>query len=374
MMIDHYPGRHKLLFVGIPYSSHTHSWMELMDNREINVRLFSAFGQAPAHCKYQAYDEVRPDDRMLDLAYAINEWRPDIVHTLGFEPSGFLLSHTKEAHNLYPHVWIHTSRGGPELALHRLLPERKKKLVPVLLGCDRFIADNHLNYEYARELGLAPDKIPSFGIVPGTGGVDVGYLRSLRKEKTSCSRIIVWPKAYECPASKALPVLEALKICWDKIKPCRIIMTAIIQEEIHMWFRTLSEEIQESCELFSRLPREELLERMAGARVLLSPSLTDGIPNSFYESMATGAVPIFSPLETYTHVFREGENVVYARNLYPQEIADALEKAMNDDEMVDKIAENNYALVKEMADRKKISETMYNFYVSCAPARDFFLI
>jgi hypothetical protein len=41
---------------------------------------------------------------------------------------------------------------------------------------------------------------------------------------------------------------------------------------------------------------------MARSRVMLAPSLVDGIPNSLYAAMACGAFPIVSPLDTITTV------------------------------------------------------------------------
>lgn len=38
---DPYPGRPKVLFIGFPESSHTHSWIGLLDGCEINARLFA---------------------------------------------------------------------------------------------------------------------------------------------------------------------------------------------------------------------------------------------------------------------------------------------------------------------------------------------
>ena len=38
---DSYPGEPKILFIGIPYSPHTHSWINLLEDTRFNVRLFS---------------------------------------------------------------------------------------------------------------------------------------------------------------------------------------------------------------------------------------------------------------------------------------------------------------------------------------------
>ena len=86
---------------------------------------------------------------------------------------------------------------------------------------------------------------------------------------------------------------------------------------------------------------------------MLAPSLTDGIPNTLYEAMAAGAFPIVSPLDTIQPIVKNERNVLFARNLYPQEIAEALCRAMHDDELVDHAAERNLKLVRKIADRSQ---------------------
>jgi glycosyltransferase involved in cell wall biosynthesis len=103
---------------------------------------------------------------------------------------------------------------------------------------------------------------------------------------------------------------------------------------------------------------------MRNARVLLAPSLVDGVPNVLYEAMVSGAFPIISPLDTITPVVSEPQNVFFARNLYPQEIADALDKAMNDDQTVDFAVENNFRLVKKIASHEEISCLVGNYYIT----------
>ncbi len=388
--ISHNTGPFKILFIAFAQSTHTHAWVDLLKNKNCQVQVFGVSNtEAPEHftfpvVNYQKHVAVQPilqkiaakllrknrklteQNELASLAHVITQWKPDIIHTLGFAPAGFLFAKLhiemkKEQH----YTWIHTSRGGPELTLNHLLNEYRPRLLEVLRSCDRFIADNHVNYSLAISLGLAKEKTSSLGIVPGTGGVDIEALSALRKEQPSRSRIIVYPKAYECPASKALPVFEAFRIAWEQIRPCKIILTALVPETL-LWFRTLPQELQDSCILYDRIPRKELLAHLASARIMLAPSLSDGIPNTVYEAMACGTFPIISPLETFGTLFAEVENVLFARNLYPQEIADALITAMNNDELVDTASVNNKKLITTIADRRTIAEKVFNYYNSVA--------
>jgi glycosyltransferase involved in cell wall biosynthesis len=92
------------------------------------------------------------------------------------------------------------------------------------------------------------------------------------------------------------------------------------------------------------------------------PSLVDGVPNSLYEAMALGVLPIVSPLETIRSVVQNEKNVLFARNLYPQEIASALTLAMTNDALVDRIVETNIELVRKIADRTIIQKNVLEFY------------
>lgn len=143
-------------------------------------------------------------------------------------------------------------------------------------------------------------------------------------------------------------------------------MLWVVQPEIEMWLQTLPEEIRKSCHVQGRLPRQDVLELLSRARVMLAPSLLDGTPNSLLEAMALGAFPIVSPLETITPLVNDPENVFFGRNLYPEELASALGKAMTDDAAIDRAAKENLELVRRTADRSKIAPRVVDYYSNLA--------
>ena len=255
--------------------------------------------------------------------------------------------------------------------MSRLDPTNAKRFSSILSECDQLLSDNRENFRFAREMGVEEHRLSRIGTVPGTGGVDVAALSRRWQGRPSSRRAIIWPKAYESPWSKALPVLEAFKSCWDQIQPCEIFMFAAIPE-VEMWYRTLPDPIREHSHIEPRMPRESVLDLTTRARVMLIPSLVDGTPNSLYEAMAAGALPIVSPLETITPIVESEKNVLFARNLYPEEIAQALVRAMTDDELVDRAAERNLELVRRLADRERIRPRVIRFYEELAgmPGRE----
>ncbi len=401
---DAWPGKAKILFIGLAQSSHTQAWIDLLENAEFNVRLFAMsagrglpppdwqvrtyvsginFGKNNATRRYAGlkgglrliYNTVgkrvgwSPLNSGAWLAEVIKKWKPDIIHTLGLfdEQGGQFYLEVRKKYRLENYgQWVLQLRGGSDMALRRHNPEIREIIRQAFLECDQIICDNRANIKYAGELGIPSNKFASIVPVPGTGGMDLinggAEKLSLPSER---ERIILWPKAYESQWSKALPVLDAIQIAWEKISPCEI-YTLAMSADVYDWYLSMPEEIRKHCHIAGRIPRQEVLSLMKRARVLLAPSLVDGVPNSLYEAMASGTFPIISPLETIMPIVNQHENVLFAKNLYPHEIADALVNAMNDNMLVDKAAENNFKLVRTIANRQTIKANVVNYYQGLA--------
>lgn len=407
-MTDEYPGELRILFIGLGESSHTHSWIRLLDGEHINVRLFAmpTTGLPPANwsvrtylsgpypppgsdpryrcCLRMSFQELytfRP--RMVRrlrrlfrceaplqspeewLAEIIQQWRPHVVHTLGLDhdQGGFFYHAVRKEQNLSGvGKWVLQLRGGSDMVFNRFDAVMRPRLQEALQDADFILTDNHANIRYMREMGIEMSKLPEFVPVPGTGGVDVEALAALAQGPSSKRRrIILVPKASDTPWGKVMPVLEALRLTWERIRPCEIVF-AVTAPEIRGWCNAESDEFRRSCTFLEQINRTEFLRLLAQSRVVLIPSLVDGVPNTLYEAMACGVLPIVSPLESITPVVREGEHVLFARNLYPDEIAQALQRAMMDDELIDHVTGSNLRLVRELAERRIIKEQVVQFY------------
>ena len=300
------------------------------------------------------------------LARIIRDWRPDIIHTLGIDPASAFYHQVRRDFGLESiGTWVLQLRGGSDVALTRFDPQEASRLAAIVRDCDQLLADNEHTLAVAREWGLSSDRVAPIAPVPGTGGVDIDALMAAARTRPSSRRVIVWPKAYDCPWSKSLPVLEALTTCWDRLVPCEVHMLAM-QPETRMWFNALPPHIKAACRVDDRIPRRDLLQLLASARIMLAPSLVDGVPNALFEGMAAGALPIVSPLETITPYVTDGANGLLARNLYPDEIAGALVRGMLDDGLVDRAADVNRVAVRGLADRARIGPLVRNWYSGIA--------
>lgn len=401
---DPYPGRPKILFLGVPYSTHVQTWIDLLAEAEFNIRLFGVQDGYPPHSwrvrtylttlyppqgldpdtrqslfptpeewwkAQQSTDWPQPRANSSEewLAQIIEAWQPDIVHTLGLDPAGKFYFNFRYRHpKVFSALWVNWLWGGSDIELSRLDPELAPRIARLFRECDQILSDNLVNHHYLLEMGVRPAQLAVLNPMPGVGGIDIDRLVSAWQGLPSQRRVILWPKTYEGPWSKALPVLEAIRLAWDHIQPCDIYMLSV-NAETRMYFYTMPEAIRKHCRVFEGVPREQALAWMVGARVMLAPSLVDGMPNSLYEAMAAGAFPVVSPLDPITAVVQPEQNVLFARNLYPQEIAEAVIRAMTDDRLVDEAAQRNLALVRRLADRAVIRPQVIAYYEGLVAGR-----
>jgi glycosyltransferase involved in cell wall biosynthesis len=392
-----------ILFVGDMGSSHAQSWIDLLGD-DFSLRAFSFPGRPASAFPVRttiALDSPAPPGNALHdgpgpwtivrrrtleaLTYVGRfDWTtprfvqtlvassPSIVHTFGLEPAGALVARLRrqDPRVARPH-WVAQLRGGSDLELRKYDPQGMRSAAEILSGADMIVSDNRRNFQYLKDAGVSPDRFAPISPVPGSGGVDLGDGQTVGPA-TAERRLILWPKTYNTPYTQALPVLEALRLAWDRVQPARIVALWAVQPEVLDWMRAVTTDMGVTWDVRQKVGHDEVMSLLREARVMLAPSLVDGIPNMLYEAMAMGAVPIVSPLNTISDVVRDGQNVIFARNLYPHDIADALVRAMTDDALATSIAANNVARVREIADRKVISRRVRDFYrdlLARAPSR-----
>jgi glycosyltransferase involved in cell wall biosynthesis len=402
----------KILFIGLAESSHTVSWINLLEDTKFEFRLFALpTGAKPnsekipvylsAHryffnlknfnvkrissiararsvilfIRYKFYKIfVRLNKKLFkteefkhleDYSYigpslisVIKQFRPDIVHTLGIFNSSLVFQNIR---GKFPKIrWVVQVRGGPDLDYFYLDESKKTSIEQVLVGADCIICDSNFNYELAKKLGANRSQF-KLGVVSGTGGVSVGSTRILNQPQSV--PIVIWPKAHEGISSKALPVLEGIKLAWPEIEKVQFEIFCLDQEEVKFWIKkNLSSEIANNFRIYGRIDREEFLHHLSKAKVLLSPSLMDGVPNVLLESMANEVVPIVSPLETIKEFVSDPENVYFARNLFPNEIAEAIVKSLSFKSDNKIKIKNNMSLINKYYERNLIRNKVVKLY------------
>jgi glycosyltransferase involved in cell wall biosynthesis len=282
------------------------------------------------------------------LAQVIKDWQPHLIHTIGIDPAGFYAFEAiRRQSGTFRGKWVLQVLGGADLELTRFQDAFRRRIAIMADVAACIMCCNQRNVDHLLSLGVPVGRISPTRI-PGSGGIDVDSL-STGTEPSSRRRLILWPKGYEAPWSKALPVLEALHDAWPQIRPCRIVVLAA-SPELRAWLPTLPDDMRAAIAMHDRVPLSAAHAFLRQARVMLAPTLIDGLQISLLEAMAAGALPIVSPLSSFPPALVDGQNALFARNLYPNEISAALCRAMADDALVDQAAAANLPLVRGIAD------------------------
>lgn len=384
-------GKTRILFVGELYSSHALSWIDLLrpfaDRFAIRGASIGPAGDAwfPVStapfagnsvlakgyrffCRRRYAAWCAPFTALYGygpfaahvavLASAIRTFRPHIVHTFGFTPGALLFGAVPAPYRRGARWVLHTW-GGSDVAFRQTDPAWQNMYRRLIPQADVVLGDNEEIFDIFEELGAPAKRCGALAHVPGTGGVRLSDFEPVTPIENR-ERLLLWNKAYESQWSKGVSVVEGVRLAWDRIAPLQCVFTAADQE-IRDHIRLLPEHIRSHITVHDRIPRDEMLALMRRASVVLAPSLVDGTPNTLFEAMAAGAVPIVSPLVSFSSGFMEGENVFYARNLYPNEIADALVKAFTSGN-VSRMVQANREKVAQMADRNEIAPAAAALY------------
>ena len=402
----------KILFIGLAESSHTTSWINLLEDSKFEFRLFALPTEAkpdsvriPVYLSAHRYffnlknfnvKRISPIARsrsfLLYLRYrfykifmrlknklfksealkqfedysfispslisVIKQFQPDIVHTLGIFNSSLVFQNIREK---FPKVrWVVQVRGGPDLDYFYLDKFKKTIIEKILVKADCIICDSNFNYDLARKLGARRSQF-QLGVVSGTGGVIINSTKNFKRSQTT--PIVIWPKAHEGISSKALPVLEGIKLAWPEIEKVRFEIFCLDQEEVKFWIKkNIPSELANNFRIYGRINRQEFFLHLSRAQVLLSPSLMDGVPNVLLESMAHKVVPIVSPLETIQEFVSDPDNVYFARNLFPNEIAEAIVNSLSPKSDNTIKIQNNIDLIKKHYERNLVRDKVIKLY------------
>ncbi len=251
------------------------------------------------------------------------------------------------------------SSWGTDIYKSKDIAEDREKLKEIFSSCDGFIADCKRDIKNALSLGLSKEKIALNYGVPVTGGVDINELANL--SKTDKRDVILIPKAFEGFANKVLSVIEALSMTTDLLANFEVHFL-MCDADTEWYLSKMPDELRKFCHCYRQLPKVEVLKLMKRARVMIAPSVSDGTPSSLLEAMTLGALPIVSPLESIKEWITDKENGLLVNALNPNQIAEAIRKALTDDRFFFNAQIINQDIIKEKANRQIIRADVTNYY------------
>ncbi len=392
----------RILFVCQANNIHSQNWINLLEDSTFQVNVFSTrisqvdFGWDPSW-KYKTFITIHPGkkkDMNADISFLlpggrmggisklvnekfnlekfyliqlINRWKPHIVHSLGLDKAGKIAQIALQ--NLGGSVkpkWVASSYGN-DISLDLFDLDRAKNIRLILANCDGFIADCEQDRKLALANGLAQNKLVLDHSIPAPGGLDLSFFNHLRQENL-LRKVILVPKAFERENhNRTLVVLEALKILGEELLQNYEIHFNMVSREVSNHLRQMPAWLQSMIQTHKRLPQIELFHLMARSRVVIAPSLIDGTPVVMLEAMAAGALPLMSPIDSIQEWITDGKNGLLAHALYPDQIAVALKRSLQDDVLFETAKHINWQIISQRADRSKIRSEIINYYQQLIP-------
>jgi glycosyltransferase involved in cell wall biosynthesis len=297
-------------------------------------------------------------NRLKQLARVIGTVKPDVIHSMEMQVESYpVLDVIKLLGGKLPAPWIVTTWGS-DIYHFKQFPEHLPKIKAVLSECQYLLPDCMRDVPLARELGFT-GVIPM--VLPGAGGYPVSDMRALIKEPDEKKRRIIMLKGYEGWAGRANNALQAITSCVDILKDYEIVVylaSRPIIEKVNAMPKNSGLNIR----ILPQSPHHTILELFGKARLAIGINQTDGVPNAMLEAMTMGAFPIQSDTESTAEWITSGVNGLLVDPQDPSAIADAIRKAVTDDDLVEKAAKFNFELIVDKLDLSIVRPKVIEMY------------
>jgi glycosyltransferase involved in cell wall biosynthesis len=393
----------RILFVAFPQSVHTARWISQLGEQGWDIHLFPS-DQGGIHPDLKnvttyGFGNFRPTDldpsvrwqqlwprrglsrlslmmsrfspdqvsRSWWLAEVIRRIKPDVVHSMEFQHAGYLTLEARQhlADEKFP-AWAATNWGS-DIYLFGRLPEHAERIRKILSSCDYYHCECHRDVALARSFGFKGETLPVF---PVTGGFDLQQMSSYRSPGKTSSRRLIALKGIQHWAGRALTGLRAIELCADLLEGYNVCVYMA-----HPDVRIASELVTQSTGIPIEFEpdgwqREDVLRMHGRARVSIGLSISDAISTSLLEAMAMGSFPVQSNTGCGDEWIKSGENGILVSPHSPEPVAEALRRALMDDDLVDHAADINASLTAERIDIPIVKSQAIAMYEKIAAVED----
>jgi len=386
----------RILFIGFPDSIHTARWINQIAGQEWDIHLFPVH-DGPVHPdlrsvtihsffrtwpfsdnsqvtrkglhwpilsgrgKIKSIVKLASPGLAADskrLATTIRSLNPDIIHVLEMQHAGYLSSEALQQLNGRPYPPVIYSSWGSDFYRYGNLPDHRQSIREFLGRCDYYIADCRRDLELASRFGFAGEAL---GVYPAGGGFDLREPRRLKRPFNERNVILVKGYHGDRLLGRALVALAAIRKCERLLENYEVLVYSAdseVSEEIQMMTRETKiriSQVPQSAQL-------EMLRLMGRSRIAIGVGLSDGTPISLLEAMMMGAFPIQSDTVSTAEWIESGSNGLLVPAEDSDAIAQAIRRALTDDELVRKAAEQNARIIADRVDTEKITPEIIRLY------------
>jgi glycosyltransferase involved in cell wall biosynthesis len=298
-------------------------------------------------------------DQAGRLARLVRRLKPDLVHSLEFQHSGYLTLESREILGGRFPPWIVTNWGS-DIYLFGRIPEHRDKIREVLACCDYYSCECRRDVDLARRHGFAGEVLP---VIPNTGGFDLEKIHEIRQRGRTSERRLVVLKGYQGWAGRALVGIRALSLCADALGGYQLAIY-LASPDVRFAGSLFSESTGIPCKIVPYVPHEGILRLHGQARLSIGLSIGDAISTSMLEAMAMGSFPIQSSTACVEEWLQDGVSGLVVPPEDPEIVAAAIRRALTDDDLVDGAERINARVVADRLDQREVRKHVVEMYKS----------
>lgn len=278
----------------------------------------------------------------ITARYFLKRFKPDVLLAFRTQNEGYIAALARTS-PLALFVWGQDFVNYAEnYSIHKWLTRWTLKRV------DSLLADCHRDIKLAKEMGYAKDK-PTH-VMPGNGGVDLSIFPS-GKTSNNRERLIVYPRGFNSYV-RLDNLLEAFKKLYSdtQYKDIKVILLIQPLQIKRVQAMVIAHGLPLENVVVTRfLSKADWSKLLQETLLIVSPSITDGTPNSMLEAMACGAIPVMGRLESIEEWIDDGQNGILFDSEKPEEIESAFVQAFSDIEFCNNAQKINRRIVEEQA-------------------------
>jgi len=291
--------------------------------------------------------------------------KPDLVHSLETQGAGYLLSSLRadlSKKGLFP-KWWHTNYGS-DIYLFGKIENHVEKIKAVMTHCDYYSCECERDIQLARDFGFNGQ---SFPVLPNAGGFkqeDIDRLRGGTRKPSQ--RRVIMLKGHQGWAGRALVGLRAIERSAEILKGYKVVVFSnALNDDIQIAVNLLRRNKNIEIELLPEFsPHQEILRYHSLARLSIGLSICDGISTSLLEAMAMGSFPIQSNTACAEEWIEHGRTGFIVTPEDSDKVEEAIRKAIEDDNLVDRASEINEQIIRNRLDQKKMAVGSRSNYLS----------
>ena len=363
----------KILIVARADSVHTARWLRQFDSDEIEFVLFPSTPHRRIHDLIGEHKQVKQISLLrisrfmtigalplglLDLLFKnffrskilareIKTFQPDTIHIMETQHSGYLaykaFKKTQTDSRIILSIW------GSDLFWFQKFKGHKRKITRLLSLVHLLVTECHRDEELARKFGFIGECLHG---VPASGGFDYQDFSEFLPDNPPSKRRTISIKGYSGFVGLGPTAIRGLKSISSYVKNYEIVIYSASRYSKLVARRVkLATGLEIKVYLKHSLTPIQMQDLFLRSRVVLGMSKSDGLPATIKEAMFTGAFPVQTGTSCKSEWLKDGRSTLLISPTSTLDFEEAMQRAIEDNELVDTAAQINFEIAKTRMDR-----------------------